>query len=281
MIRILLALLLASSLSWPAVAQAKDDPRLKFIGKLIHTSSAAKQVKASGIASAMSKHAEADKLYNEAVLAGKVGDSKESTRLLNLASKTMFQAVRLAKSDEVLKKKKKRDYESREESIRALLDAQKRVSEEKNVGDSAEEVRVKIGIHMDQAKNLYDQQKYAEGRKVLDKAYNLLKISIESLRGGDTLVRDLNFETPEDEYHYEVDRNDTHQMLVKVLLKDKKPRPRAMDRIKKYIAESKVLRAAAEEQAGAGQFEEAIKTLENSTKSLVRAIRSAGVFIPG
>ena len=38
------------------------------------------------------------------------------------------------------------------------------------------------------------------------------------MRSGDTLVRSLNFASKEEEYRYEIDRNDTHQMLIKVLV---------------------------------------------------------------
>jgi hypothetical protein len=41
------------------------------------------------------------------------------------------------------------------------------------------------------------------------------------------------------------------------------------------------LREDAESAAGEEQYEEAIELLEESTKELIRAIRSAGVYIPG
>jgi hypothetical protein len=41
------------------------------------------------------------------------------------------------------------------------------------------------------------------------------------------------------------------------------------------------LRKTAEEQAAKREFDAAVKTLEESTRELVRAIRAAGVYIPG
>ena len=160
------------------------------------------------------------------------------------------------------------------------MEAQNRVSSEKH-SDEAENKKVQIDAHMERADQFYAEEKYAEGRKELDKAYEILKVSIESMRGGETLVRDLNFATPEDEYHYEVDRNDTHQMLVTNVVAQKKPRPRTMERIEKFVAKAKELRDQADAQAKDGDHEDAIKTLEKSTKELIRAIRAAGLFIPG
>ena len=98
---------------------------------------------------------------------------------------------------------------------------------------------------------------------------------------GDTLVRELNFETPEDEYLYELDRNETHRMLVEVLLAEKMQASPMRKTADGFIAQAGELRKQAEEAAGKKKFEEAIDLLEASTKEFIRAIRSAGVYIPG
>ena len=46
-------------------------------------------------------------------------------------------------------------------------------------------------------------------------------------------------------------------------------------------AEAAALREDAEVAAGKEEYVEAIELLEESTKELIRAIRSAGVYIPG
>jgi len=108
-----------------------------------------------------------------------------------------------------------------------------------------------------------------------------VKTSLESLRGGDTLVRELHFETKEDEYLYELDRNDTHQMLVQVLFAEKMESSPMRGTAETFINKAVVLREDAESAAGKKKYEEAIELLEESTKELIRAIRSAGVYIPG
>ena len=101
------------------------------------------------------------------------------------------------------------------------------------------------------------------------------------MRDGKTLVRSLNFASKEEEYHYELDRNDTHKMLVKVLLKDKMKDPKTAARVKENIDKADALRIEAEQLAISKNFTEAVQTLENSTKQIVRAIRAAGIYIPG
>ena len=116
---------------------------------------------------------------------------------------------------------------------------------------------------------------------MLDGTYEAVKTSLESLRGGDTLVRELHFETKEDEYLYELDRNDTHQMLVQVLFAEKMESSPMRGTAETFINKAVVLREDAESAAGKKKYEEAIELLEESTKELIRAIRSAGVYIPG
>ena len=123
---------------------------------------------------------------------------------------------------------------------------------------------------------------YTNGREILDEAYVAAKVAIEHVRGGDTLVRSLNFASSKEEYIYETDRNDTHRMLVDVLLKEKMAsNTNIKDMVAKHMHAAAKLRQQAEDEAAGGNYEAAVKTLEHSTKEIVRAIRSAGIYIPG
>jgi hypothetical protein len=115
------------------------------------------------------------------------------------------------------------------------------------------------------------------GRVELDRAYLVTKAAVSSLRSGDTLVRSLEFASKEEEYRYEIDRNDTHQMLVKVLL-DGKPETA---QTRSFVERAAKLRAQAESAAARRDHAGAIQILEDSTRELVRAIRGAGIYIPG
>jgi hypothetical protein len=66
-------------------------------------------------------------------------------------------------------------------------------------------------------------------------------------------------------------------MLVDMLLKERRGDPG----IDQALAASARLRKQAEDQAARRDHPGAIRTLEDSTRELVRAIRAAGVYIPG
>jgi len=221
-------------------------------------------------------------LRKEAEGAYAAGDYAKASSLLDQAAKRMFEAVRMASPEQVTGAKSKRDFDNRMESVKALLAAQKRIVAEKRLGAKGAEVTNKIEAQIKEAAALADSGKLDQGRALLEQVYLTTKTSIEGMREGDTLVRSLNFANKEEEYHYELDRNDTHKMLVKVLLDEKRANnPSLETMVQKYVDQAAVLRTNAEAVANKKDFDTAVKLLEDSTKELVRAIRGAGVYIPG
>lgn len=261
---------------------AASNARVQSVGKLITTSKAAKQIEMSANPEAMAKRDEARALYRQAVDAFNAGDQKSGNELLTKSSRTMFEAVRMAGTEEALEKKHERDYQTRLESVAALTDTHTRISKEKGLASESNDLREIVNTKMAQAQRLHDAKKLVEARKALDEAYVAAKMAIEQVRGGETLVRTLHFETKEQEYHYEVDRNDTHRMLVDMLLQEKiQANASLKTMVEKFMEKAAKTRATAEQQAASGDYEAAVETMERATKEIVRAIRSAGIYIPG
>ena len=52
-------------------------------------------------------------------------------------------------------------------------------------------------------------------------------------------------------------------------------------RVGVFMNKADELRTRAEKQAQSGDYETAVHTLEDSTREIVKAIRSSGVYIPG
>ncbi|HYD62679.1 MAG TPA: hypothetical protein VEC35_20155 [Noviherbaspirillum sp.] len=268
----------------PRAAETKEqiERRLESVAKLIESSSGAKQVEASGNVQAQGMRTKARELHKQAEDAYKKGDLPAASRSLDEAAKTMFDGVRQAAPEQITAEKKQRDFDNRLESVKALLSAQKRISAEKKLGAKGTETTAKIEVQIRDAQALAAAGKLDEGKAALDKVYGVTRASIETMREGDTLVRSLNFANKEEEYHYEVDRNDTHKMLVKVLLEEKRAsNPNLETMVQKYVEQAAALRTNAEGLASKKDYEGAIRVLEDSTKELVRAIRGAGVYIPG
>lgn len=262
---------------------AQSGSRIQAVEKLLVTSSAAKQIRGSNNHEAKEKHEQAVTILGKARQAENKGDEQQAADLLKQAIKIMFEATRMIEKDKSSIAKDAQEFDSLKASVDALMDAYINIRKEKGI-DSVQENELYpfVSTRVEQAVALKQDNRVEEGHKLLDEAYVAAKVAIEHLRGGETLVHTLNFANSEEEYYYEVDRNDTHRMLVDVLLKEKMSKnssARAM--VNKYLAKANALRAAAITQASDGKYENAITILEQSTKEIVRAIRSAGIYIPG
>ena len=271
---------------WSGMASAQDretlERRVQSVGTLIESSSAARQIESSGDAAARAKRDNARLMHREADATLRGGDLPGATRLLDLAAREMMAGARLAKPEQVIGEKARRDFDARLESEQALLAAQQRITQEKSAGREAQDAARSIEQQIAQAQKLASEERIAEARSVIDRAYLTARVSIESLRRGDTLVRSLNFASAREEYDYEIDRNDTHRMLIGVLLAERKDAAGAMPpTMQAFIDKATTLRSDAQAQAGRGEHAGAIKLLEESTRELVRAIRSGGIYIPG
>ena len=287
--RIARFLAVALSLSLPGIAcpapgnDAITQDRIDSVGRLVSKSSAARKVIDSGDPSALAKHREAQSLHAAAQAAYRDNDLAGAKELIAKATQAMFEAAHIADQGGDRKHKQQNDFEARLASVNALLTAYERIVAEKGADErSAGETRAFIAAKVDEAQSLEKQRKMGGAREVLDQAYLSAKIAIEQLRGGDTLVRHLNFASKEEEYDYEVDRNDTHRMLVDILLQEKMRNSSGVEKlVQQFMSKAEKLRSQADAQAADGAYDAAVETLELSTREIVRAIRSAGVYIPG
>lgn len=267
-----------------ASAETGNDQVLNRLGnveRLLNTSSGARRVIASNNELAKKIRLDGVKRYESARQAYEQGDLEAANRLLEEASKSMFQAIRVLGQPKELSEKAVNDFENRAKSVDALLVALRRIADGEGEDGKAASTITGIKATVARARRLLDDRQYREARRVLDGGYELAKQAVSHLRDGKTLTRSLVFATSKEEYHYEVDRNDTHQMLVKVLLEEKNPTEQTRAMVDRLVNRAVELRGEADKQASQGNYEHAVKTMESATKELVRAIRSAGVYIPG
>jgi hypothetical protein len=267
----------ASRLAGNKVDKAQLSSNLDSVGKLLESSSAARQIESSKAPEALQRRDRARELHRAAKAELDQGNLEKAAALLAETRSTFFDAVRFAAPEEVSAKKLENDYLLRLESVQALLGAYKRVSGEKSAKGMTETV-AQIEKSIAAGAALAKDRKFAEARAEIDRGYLVAKAGLTSLRSGDTLTRSLSFASKEEEYQYEIDRNNTHQMLIKVLVDEQKA---SGDMVKNFLSKAAELRLRADGAASRKDYAEAVKLLEESTAELVRAIRNAGIYIPG
>ena len=279
----ILTMILGSLIS-NAYAQATQEGvanRLTQIDKLLNQSSAAKQVIKSSSSEAKQKHQLALELHQQADEKYGQGEYQTAVELLKQSTVLMFEAIKLATPESRSKKQIVANYILRRESVLALRNAFNRISDENNEMEDKRKVNHQLDRLTSKADDLLQEGQGAEARIEIDKAYHLLKVTIDSIRSGQTLVRSLQFDSKKDEYLYEIDRNDTYGMLINLLVDKKQKTDTMQTKIDDFIAEADQFRQQAEAYAGDEAFDQAIQLLELSTSQLVHAIRVAGIYIPG
>lgn len=260
---------------------ALADNAMTLTHRLLNESSAAKSIITSDNAEAKALHNEAMAHYEQAAKANARGDTKAREEALKAAKMKLFKAAQLAKAAPGLGDRSHALYQRRAQSAAALLDAHKRIREEQKADAEVKALENKAVIDIAAANAAFEKGDVATATRLIDQALGALKDSLISMRNGTTLVRTLHFDSPKEEYEYELDRNQSHALLTSVLLQKKTLPENARQRLDKDMAEAKALRKQAEAQAANGAYDLAIETLDESTKHIMRAIRAAGVYISG
>ena len=279
---VVLALLASGcSLAVADDAQAQWDKKFHALGELIDRSSVSRQILSSNNEASLQKYKLAQSLRDQAVAAYREGKYDESDLLVGKSKKALFEAAKLSSSRENKNDKEKKSYDTMKRSMNALLAAMERIGTEKGKKSQIEQLVEKIRNMLKQSDQYMASGKYKEGIALLGTAMHNIDNEINKMRSGDTLTRSLSFATPQEEYQYELERNDTHLMLINMYLAEKATDGETRSKIDQHLEGAKAFRKVAEDMAQAGKYQDAVREMESSTVNIIRAIRATGVYIPG
>ena len=113
----------ASRLAGNKIDKVQLTSNLDSVGKLLESSSAARQIDSSKAPEAMQRRDRARELHGAAKAALEQGNLEKASALLAESRSIFFDAVRFAAPEEVSAKKLENDYLLRLESVQALLGA--------------------------------------------------------------------------------------------------------------------------------------------------------------
>lgn len=257
------------------------EKKFHALGELIDRSSVSRQILSSNNEASLQKYKLAQSLREQAVTAYRDEKYDESDMLIGKSKKALFEAARLSGSRENSKDKEKKSYESMKRSMNALLEAMERIGSEKGKKKQIEAIAETTRNLIRQADQYVSSEKYKEGIALLGKAMPGIDNEINKMRSGDTLTRSLSFATPKEEYQYELERNETHLMLVNVYLAENPVDGETRSKIDQHLDGAMSFRKKAEDMASTGKYQDAVREMEGSTVNIIRAIRAMGVYIPG
>jgi len=267
----------AARLAQLPATQERAESSINEMEMLFSGSSAAQQVSSSKSGTVSTTIGDAEVIRRQANQAMEEKNYAKAIRLSDEAKNKFFDATRQAESSKVLAGKRESDFKQRLGSVNSLTKALKQVAKDsgKNVDPALNNVQALVK----QADDLAMKDKYVEGRKTLDKAFLVLKVSIEAIKHGTTVTAQKDT-SPKGIYEYEIFRNETYQALIGMLMDESKKLSIASD--PELPADIKRGDAIRKEGIALGDktlYEEAAKKLGESTSIYKHAVRLSGVPI--
>ena len=128
------------------------------------------------------------------------------------------------------------------------------------------------------AKSLADKNDYVNANKKLETAQHIITTAIQQMLNSQTIVYDLNFETPKEEYEYELKRFGGYEELIPIAVEQKQPNEGTITLMNSFVEKGQKMRDIAIETAKSGDFPRAVAMMQDATKEIRRALRMVGVM---
>ncbi len=130
---------------------------------------------------------------------------------------------------------------------------------------------------VDEGKALGKKGSYAEANQSLEKAQVMITKVLTNMLHAQTVTYDKNFETPKEEYEYELARLENYEELIPLAIEQKQPAQRAMALIDSFINKATKIKGEGMDVAKKGDYKMAIMAMQAATSNLQRALRMMGV----
>jgi tetratricopeptide (TPR) repeat protein len=127
------------------------------------------------------------------------------------------------------------------------------------------------------ARELTAANRQGEAGKAITQAYGIAVATVSELRAGETVIHELKFDTPADEFAYEQKRHRSNEMLVDMMINEGKVDAGRRQLLDRYLEDSFKLRSQAEQLAKGGDYPAAIKTMEKANDQIMNALRASGL----
>jgi hypothetical protein len=137
-----------------------------------------------------------------------------------------------------------------------------------------------LRARLSEADQQYSRGNLLHASETLDQVYGEIVGLVSKFRRGHTIVVSKVFETPEEEYEYEKQRNQSYDLLVRIALSERgEEQPGLAALAARLTAESVALRNQAGQEGAGGDFVKAIGTMERATERLLVVLRASGLIM--
>lgn len=261
------------------VTEAQVKQKLMF-AEMMAGAQGTKRVMASQNEEAKQFVVDAKRLVTEGHNKSQAGAQAEALEMADQALKMLSDATRLVPGDEELAQLAESYKHTLDEIHGYQQSYQNNVKSLEKKGDLAPGIKYdeKAFAETLAKAEVYAQQKnYVHANELLAEAQATITGALHGMLDSKTLVYDLKFETPADEYEYEVKRFNSYEELIPIAIEAKKPAAGAVKLMESFLEKARKRRDEANEKADAGDYPSAIGMMMQATTTVRRALRMVGV----
>ncbi len=265
----------AEKVTKKSVSSNQVEQKINFANMMLGESSkSAKRIAASGHSEAKGLMKNARGLLAESRSLLKAGKNPEALEKVDLSLKTMNDATRMVPSTESVIDQEARYAELLDEVSKYDKTYKTHVKSAKS-GDKMDEGQYSMLVA--KAKKLASSGDYTAANKELQKAQKMVAGSLNKILHAKTVTYDKNFETPKEEYEYELARNQSYEELIPLGIDQKQPAAGTLKLMDNFVKKSISIKGEAIALGKKGDYKNGILALQAATDNLIRALRMIGV----
>jgi hypothetical protein len=262
------------------VSEAQVEQKIRFAEMFINQSSSAKRVQGSDNVEAADTYRLAQRTYSDAKKALAAGRNGDALAMVDEAMRLMSEAAR--------KVPKEADSEAQRARYRELLEGTQtfeasyrrnyeRMAEKKGAENVQQVDLDEIQGMVQRAQRMADDDQYAEANRVLTQAQETLTTALSRMLDDESISYELVFETPKEEYEYELARYLSYEELIPIAIEQRQPPQQTIDLMNQFVEKAKSIKKLSEPEAEKGNYKDAILMLQGATSRIQRALQVVGV----
>lgn len=257
-----------------------------FARSLVEDAAVAERIKASQDAEALRLFALAKENYASALASVKGGDYAKAEQQFNDAMSAMGKARRLAPDAAALAAKQRAEYAEKLQSVEGLEKSYrsylKHIGRKPGAAGSETDESATLGISrlLEAARRHAAENRPGDALRALNKAEQVMQSALNRVLGSATLDYALKFETPAEEFAFELERNRSYVELVPVAIAEYKPKEESKQIIEVLVKQSREAVEQARSYAEQKDYQRALASVRSGTEYLMNALGIAGLVVP-
>ncbi len=255
-----------------------------FVKRALYDSPAVRRIEASNNAEARKFLSGAQESYRKAVLSIRNNDTAGADRQLNEATWLIGEARQLVPDALTRNVGQQERYAQMLKSVESLQLAYQRHLQHakgRRPGVVVNDAQLaKVAQFVDAARSLGHSERFMQANKVLGDAEQALMAGLSRVLGSKTIEYAQRFETPAEEYSYELERNRSYADLIPIALAEFKPGSEAIREVQYFVNTNRQQREQAQQHAARKDHRSALAALRGGTAHLQSALAAAGLRVP-